>query len=159
MAPTIRLYRPEDRAAGEWVFYRAVREGAAAHYSKVQRAAWAPRSEPDLDKPDHLLDQWCYVAEEDGRITGYISMDQTGYLDEVFVIPEVMGNGTAASLYDAVMARAKEAGLTRFTAAAAYQSRQFLTRRGWQVDHMKTVTRGGIRFTEAQMFLDLSHDL
>ena len=156
MAPTIRPYRPDDRAAGELVFYRAVREGAVAHYPIAARAAWAPTPEPDWDKPDHLVTQWCYVAEEDGRMTGYFSMDHTGYLDEAFVIPEVMGNGTAAALYDTVMARAKAAGLTRFTVSAAYQSRQFLSRRGWQIDSMATVTRDGIDFTEALMVLDLT---
>ncbi len=152
----IRPYRPEDRAAVELVFYRAVHEGTVAHSSAAQRAAWAPAPEPDWEKPDHLVAHWCYVAEEEGRMTGYFSMDHSGYLDEAFVIPEVMGNGTAAALYNTVMARAKAAGLTRFTVFAAHQSRQFLTRRDWQVERMATVTRDGVEFTEAQMVLELT---
>lgn len=133
MAPTLRPYRPEDRTAMAQVFYRAVREGSAAFYSEAERAAWAPSPEPDLDKPDKLLDQDCLVAEEAGRMTGFFSMDDTGYLDMAFVLPEVMGNGTAAALYDALITRARARGLARFTVRAAEQSRRFLARRGWVV--------------------------
>lgn len=129
----IRPYRPEDRAAAALVFYRAVREGSAAFYTEAERAAWAPSESPDTDRPDKLLDQDCLVAEEDGRMTGFFSMDPTGYLDMAFVIPEVMGDGTAAALYDTLLARARAKGLTRFTVRAAEQSRRFLSRRGWTV--------------------------
>ena len=155
MAPIIRPYRPGDRAAAALVFYRAVREGTAAHYSGAERAAWAPSPDPDHDQPDKLLDQWCHVSEADGRMTGFFSMDHTGYPDMAFVIPEVMGNGTAAALYDALMARATAAGLTRFTVRAAHQSRRFLARRGWQLDRMETVGEVDHVYTVAIMFLDL----
>ncbi len=155
MAPTIRPYRPADRAAAQLVFYRAVREGTAAHYPEAERAAWAPSPEPDWDKPDKLIDQWCLVSEEDGRMTGFFSMDTAGYLDMAFVIPEVMGNGTAAALYDTLLTRARSAGLTHFTVRAAHQSRRFLARRGWQLDRMATFEEEGHVYTVALMSLDL----
>lgn len=129
----IRPYQPEDRAAAALVYFRAVREGSARFYTQAERAAWAPSETPDFDHPDKLLDQDCLVAEEDGRMTGFFSMDPTGYLDMAFVIPEVMGDGTAAALYDTLMARARAKGLNRFTVRAAEQSRRFLSRRGWTV--------------------------
>jgi putative acetyltransferase len=155
MARTIRPYRPEDRAATELVFYRAVREGAAAHYSEVERASWARSPEPNWDLPDKLALQWCYVAEDEGRMTGFFSMDDTGYLDMAFVIPDVMGNGTAAALYDTVMARARQAGLTHFTVKAAVQSHRFLARRGWVLDRMETFTEDGETYVAALLTLDL----
>jgi putative acetyltransferase len=71
--PTIRPYTATDRAAACMVFYRAVRIGAAAHYTADELAAWASTSEPNWDVPDRLLNQWCYVAEEDGHMTGFFS--------------------------------------------------------------------------------------
>ncbi len=154
-APTIRPYRPADRAAAAFVFYRAVREGAAAHYPAAELAAWASSPEPDRQRPDKLDSQWCYVAEDDGRMTGFFSMDETGYLDMAFVIPEVMGDGTAAALYDTVMTRARSAGLTHFTVRAAHQSSRFLSRRDWHLDRMETFTEDGETYTAALMYLDL----
>ena len=155
MPRTIRPYRPEDRAAAERVFYRAVREGAAAHYPSADLAAWASSPEPDWTSPDKLAAQWCLVAEEDGHMTGFFSMDDTGYLDMAFVIPEVMGDGTALALYDTVMARARAAGLTRFTVRAAHQSHRFLLRRGWTFDRMETFDEDGHVYTVAHLLLDL----
>ena len=137
MPPSVRPYRPEDRAAVALVFFRAVREGSVAHYSQAEREAWAPSPDPDWHEPDKFLDQWCFVAEKDGQITGFMSMDKTGYLDCAFVIPEVMGNGTAAALYDRMMDAARAAGLRRFTVKAVENSRRFLARRDWQVDGME----------------------
>jgi len=73
-----------------------------------------------------------------------------------FVIPEVMGNGTAAALYDTLMERAKSAGLTRFTVKAAHQSHRFLARRGWQFDRMETFTEDGETYTAALLHLELA---
>jgi putative acetyltransferase len=154
--PHIRPYVAKDRAAVDLVFYRAVREGSAAHYTEAERAAWAPSPSPDVSTPDKLLTQWCFVAEEAGQITGFFSMEATGHLDMAFVLPEVMGNGTAAALYDTVMARARQAGLTRFTVQAAVQSHRFLARRGWLLDRMETFTEDGETYTAALLTLDLS---
>jgi putative acetyltransferase len=83
------------------------------------------------------------VAEEAGRMTGVLSMDATGYLDMAFVLPEVMGTGTAAALYDALMIQARAAGLRRFTVRAAHQSKRILERRGWQVDRFERYPADG----------------
>ena len=143
MAPTLRPYQPTDRAATSLVHFRAIREGAVAHYSAAELEAWAPSPHFDADHPDKLLSQWCLVAEEAGRMTGYMSMDDAGYLDTAFVLPEVMGKGTAAALYDALMTIARAHGLTRFTVRAVHQSQRFLSRRGWLVDRFERLVVDG----------------
>ena len=155
MAASIRLYRPQDRAAALLVYYRAVREGSAAFYTEAERVAWAPSAEPDLSQPDKLLDQHCLVAEEDERMTGFMSMGSAGYLDMAFVIPEAMGKGTAALLYDGLMAWAKTQKLTHFTVQAAEQSCRFLSRRGWTVDARERLEDGGQIYHLYLMSLDL----
>lgn len=143
MAPTIRPYDASDRAAMVTVYYRAIREGAAAFYTEAERAAWATSPLPDLNEPDKLLTQWCYVAHEDGQMTGFMSMEPDGHLDMAFVLPEVMGKGTAAALYDTLMAHAHTEGLRHFTVKAAHQSNRFLARRGWQVDSFERMPADG----------------
>jgi putative acetyltransferase len=134
MAPTIRPYRPEDRAATQMIFWRAIMEGTVGLIGEDERLAWAGSPEPDLDEPDKLLDQWCWVAEEDGRPTGFMSLCSDGLLDMAFVIPEVMGKGTAAALYEVLLAKARAEGLRRLTVLASPMSKAFLARRGWMVD-------------------------
>ncbi len=134
MSPTIRPYRAEDRPATKLIYFRAIREGTAALLSEAERAAWAPSPVPDPALPDKLLDQWCWIAEEDGRPTGFMSLRPDGLLDMAFVIPEVMGKGTAAALYDTLLAKACVENLPRLTVIASAYSRGFLAKRGWQVD-------------------------
>jgi putative acetyltransferase len=134
MPKIIRPYRPEDRAAAALIYYRAIMEGTVGLIGKDERAAWARSPEPDLEEPDKLLNQWCWIAEEDGRPTGFMSLCPDGLLDMAFVIPEVMGKGTAGMLYDVLLAKAQSEGLPRMTVNASPFSRSFLLKRGWQVD-------------------------
>jgi putative acetyltransferase len=153
----VRRYRPEDRIACAGVFHRAVHEGAAGHYDAAQRQDWAPSALPDPSRPDKLLHQSAWVAEEGGRITGFMSLMPDGCLDMAFVLPEVMGKGHAAALYDVLLAHARAAGMTRLTVQASEYSRRFLSRRGWRLDGMERLTRpGGVEFDRAQMSLDLT---
>ena len=150
---TLRPYRPEDRAACAAIFFRAVREGAAGHYDAAQRAAWAPAGAET--GADRLAHQWCLVAERDGTPAGFLSMTPEGHLDMAFVLPEEMGRGTAAALYDALLARARGAGLQRLTVHASHLARPFLERRGWQAETAETVALRGQRLERFVMSLGL----
>ena len=138
----IRPYAADDREAISLVFYRAVREGSAAFYSEAERAVWAP-SPMAGDRPDKLLEQWAWVAEQDGAVTGFISLCKDGELDMLFVLPEMMGDGTAAQLYDTLLHKAREVGLPRLTVRASDLSHRFLTRRGWALDGRERLEDGG----------------
>jgi len=154
MTLTLRPYDTADRAACHGVFRRAVHEGAADAYDAAQRAAWAPDTDPQ--GPDRLLDQWCLVAERAGRIAGFLSMTPAGHLDMAFVLPEEMGRGTAAALYDALEARARAAGLPRLTADASHLARPFLERRHWRVEAAESVERNGQYLDRFVMSRDLA---
>jgi putative acetyltransferase len=152
----IRPYRAEDREATAGVFYRAVREGTEGAYTERQREAWAPRREPNWDKPDKLLVQWAWVAEaDDGHLLGFMSLEPGGYLDMAFVIPEVMGGDVAPALHAALNARAREAGLTRLTVRTSILARRFFLKQGWQVDALRMHPAAGDVYETYLMSLDL----
>jgi putative acetyltransferase len=102
------------------------------------------------------LDQWCWVAEEDGRMTGFMSLCPDGLLDMAFVIPEVMGKGTAAALYDTLLAKARAVELPRLTVIASPFSQRFLLRRGWQVDREGPEVHDGQTYHLYRMSLTLA---
>lgn len=156
----IRPYRAKDRAACSGVFFRAVRDGAAGFYDADQRRAWAPSPTPNPEKPDKLLHQRTWVSEEGKAVTGFMSLTDAGHLDMAFVLPDVMGKGHAAALYEALLSHAQAAGMTRMTVHASEYSRRFLARRGWVVDAVEPhVTADGVIFQRCLMHLDLSHDV
>ena len=153
--PIIRPYHPTDRAAATLVYYRAIREGAAGFYTSEQCAHWAPSPDPDLTKPDKLLDQWAWIAEENGQITGFMSLAHDGLLDMAFVLPEVMGKGTAAALYDVLIAKARAERLPKLTVDASVYSHGFLIKRGWHVDWQGDRIYDGVAFFGYAMSLML----
>ncbi len=153
MGPQIRPYRSEDRAACALIYYRAIMEGTAPRLTGPERLAWARSPEPDLATPDKLLAQWCWIAEQDGHPTGFMSLCPDGLLDMAFVIPEVMGKGTAAALYDVLHARARIEGLLRLTVLASVWSRGFLLKRCWRVDAEGLKEFDGFLYHLAEMSL------
>lgn len=155
MATLIRPYRPEDRAAAALIYWRAIMEGTAGHLTEAERLAWARAPEPDLSKPDKLLSQWCWMAEEDGRPTGFMSLCPDGLLDMAFVVPEVQGKGTASALYDTLLAKARAENLQRLTVLATVYSRGFLLKRGWTVDAEGMKDYDGFSYLLSDMSLDL----
>ena len=131
----VRPYRTEDGPACEAVFARAVNEGATAFYTAAQRAAWAnaPHRLPGA-MSERLAGQICWVSESKGQITGFLSMTPEGHLDMAYVLPEAMGKGHAAALYDAMLTHARKIGLKRLDVHASEYSRRFLEKRGWRHD-------------------------
>ncbi|MEZ5797377.1 MAG: GNAT family N-acetyltransferase [Paracoccaceae bacterium] len=153
----VRPYLSQDRVACFHVFRRAVHEGAAGKYDQDLRDAWAPNAAPDLTRPDKLLDQAAWVSEEDDRLTGFMSLMPDGHLDMAFVLPEVMGRGHAAALYDALLTHARAQHLPRLTVHASHYSRSFLSRRGWQVQRVEPLQMpNGAAYDRCHMALDLT---
>jgi len=143
MSLTVRPYKAHDRTACWGVFYRAVREGAAGVYDEAQRAAWAPSPLPALDGHDKLAAAHTFVAEREGRVVGFMNVEPSGYLDMAFVLPEEMGQGTAAALYGAVLAQARAQGSDRMTVTASPLARRFFAKRGWSVDRREDLAADG----------------
>ena len=79
------------------------------------------------------MNQHITFVAEDGRITGFMMLEATGYLNMAFVRPEVMGKGVADALYAAVLAEARTLALPRLHVLASRHAQSFFTRHGWHL--------------------------
>lgn len=147
----IRRYTQHDAEATFAVFYAAVRDGAKARYTARQRAAWAQSSVMPETWPDRLGAAVTFVAEDAGRITGFMSLLESGHLDMAYVAPDQMGNGTATDLYDAIEHHARKSGLKRLTTEASHLAKPFFGKQDWQVEAAQTVIRNGIEIPNFRM--------
>ncbi|NNE81109.1 MAG: GNAT family N-acetyltransferase [Silicimonas sp.] len=153
----IRSYQTGDAPALAEIFHRAVREGASGVYSEAERAAWSPTMPRGDAWERRLACAETAVAEEGGRPVGFMTLDlQQGYLDLAFVLPEVMGQGVASSLYAVIESRARAAGLGRLTSEASLLAEPVFAARGWRVLRRQTVVRSGIEIANAIMEKELS---
>ncbi len=134
MAEMVRLFRLNDGQAVRDVFVRAVREGAASRYSAEELEDWLPDPAMPEGWGAWLAEHITFVAEDRGRITGFMMVERDGYLNMAFVLPEAMGKGTADRLYARILSAAQDLGLTRLTVFASRHARRFFARHGWQPD-------------------------
>ena len=132
MAEVIRPFTMDDARPTREVFVRAVREGAASRYSAEERAAWVPDPAMPEDWGEWLAGHVTFVAEDERGITGFMMVERDGYLNMAFVLPEVMGKGTADRLYADILAAARALDLPRLTVFASRHARRFFARHGWQ---------------------------
>ncbi|MEM8592409.1 MAG: GNAT family N-acetyltransferase [Pseudomonadota bacterium] len=151
----IRRFAPEDAAACAELFYRAVREGAVEKYDEAQRTAWAPHV-PNPEKFGARLGaEICFVAEDNQKLEGFMSLTTKGHLSMAFVAPDRRGTGLTGQLYEEILGIAKAAKLTRLTVHASHYARSFFEKEGWEVVEKEEVDRDGILIPRFLMAISL----
>lgn len=159
----IRNYKSEDCAAMAELFYHTVHTVNARDYTPQQLDAWAS-GEVDLAAWDQSFQEhMTVVAEADGKIVGFGDMDDSGYLDRLYVHQDWQGKGVASAICDILEKTAekdwedKRSGLAadvgsfRFTTHASITAKPFFIRRGYQVIREQQVERKGVKLTNFVM--------
>ena len=63
-------------------------------------AEWIQNSSSDSAPSEQLLlSHRVFVAEEDGEVKGFYSMDEGGRLDQLWVLPSCLGTGCTRELF------------------------------------------------------------
>ncbi|MFK4702923.1 hypothetical protein ABIF42_008517 [Bradyrhizobium diazoefficiens] len=88
----LRPYRAEDEAAAIDLWHRTWQQA----YPQIDFAArldwWRERWRKDLVPKASIV-----VAEADGALTGFVTIDGEGYLDQLVVDPRILGLGCRAA--------------------------------------------------------------
>ena len=138
----LRRYRPADCETLADVFHASVHAIDEADYSVAQLDAWASGS-VDLEKWNaSFLDHFTVVAEVDGVVAGFGDVDETGYLDRLFVHPEYQRRGIASAICDALEASVSET-VSAITVNASITACGFFERRDYTVVRRQEVRRNG----------------
>lgn len=91
----LRPYRPEDEAASIELWHRTWQQA----YPQIDFAArlewWRERWRKDLVPKASIV-----VAEQDGALIGFVTIDGEGYLDQLVVDPDRWGSDAARLLVD-----------------------------------------------------------
>ena len=132
---TIRAYRSDDAAALAEVMFRSVREAATADYTAEQVNAWLPaRPTPEaVNRRAGDGRRVLVAAGSAGRVLGYIDLEPDGHIDHLFCVPEAVGHGIGARLYDAVERAAADEGLDQLYVEASESARRLLEKKGFVV--------------------------
>lgn len=144
----LRPYTPQDLEAILALFYHTVHTVNARHYAPEQIEVWAD-GRPDVRRWDaSLCAHHSLVAWLEGEIVGFGDMDETGYLDRLYVHTDHQGQGIATALCDALEG-ASPAPV--FLTHASITARPFFEKRGYRVVREQQVERQGILLTNYVM--------
>jgi len=144
----IRKYQTSDCRELAELFYNTVHRINAKDYTKEQLEAWAT-GHIDLEEWDRSLRaHYSVVAVEHGIITGFGDIDQTGYLDRLYVHAAYQGKGTAS----AICGRLEQtASADSIITHASITAKSFFEHRGYHIIREQQVVRSGISLTNYVM--------
>lgn len=147
----IREYQPQDIQELSKLFYETVHTVNARDYTPEQRDAWAPGWVDEKAWDASFRRHRTLIAEEDGVILGFADMDETGYLDRLYVHKDAQGRGIATALCDALETGSKA---DRWTVHASITAKPFFESRGYRTVREQQVERRGVILTNFLMVKD-----
>lgn len=147
----LRNYSAADCPEMAELFYNTVHTVNAKDYSWEQLDAWAT-GQVDIEAWNRsFLAHHTVVAQQDGKIVGFGDMDETGYLDRLYVHMDYQRRGVATAICDALESGSRSAV---FTTHASITARPFFEKRGYAVVREQRVGRKGVLLTNFVMRKD-----
>jgi putative acetyltransferase len=98
---TLRPYAPADEGAAVELWRRTWQQAYPVIDFNKRVDWWRTRWREEL-----LPTATVVVAEQDGSLVGFVTIDPTGYLDQLVVAPESWASGMAVALLDEAKRRA-----------------------------------------------------
>lgn len=136
----IRDYQHTDCKELAELFYNTVHTINAKDYTREQLDVWAS-GHVDLEKWDRSLQEhYSVVAVDNKIIVGFGDIDETGYLDRLYVHADYQGKGVAAAICDQLEKSIPGNIITH----ASITARPFFEKRGYKVIKEQQVERQGI---------------
>ena len=107
----------------------------------VDATDWLPRMKPRdeiaaMFVPELLTMRWLLVAEEAGRVVGYLSMGGSGHIAAFYLDPEARGRGIGRAMMEAAKAHSP-GGLTLTVFEPNVAAQRFYAREGLVEDEAR----------------------
>lgn len=146
--PQIRDYAESDCPELAQLFYETVHTVNAGDYTEDQLNAWATGKVDLANWNESFLAHHTVVAELDGQIVGFGDMDDSGYLDRLYVHKDCQRRGVATAICNALEG---DSEARDFTTHASITAKPFFEKRGYRAEESQQVIRGGIALTNFVM--------
>lgn len=144
----IRKYQASDCEETAELFYDTVHNVNARDYTKEQLDAWATGKLDFVQWDLSLQGHYSIVAVEDERIIGFGDIDETGYLDRLYVHKDYQRQGVASALCDQLE---QAFVVEKIVTHASITARPFFENRGYEVVRAQEVIRGECSLTNYLM--------
>ena len=144
----IREYKPTDCEQMAELFYNTVHSINAKDYAEEQLNVWATGRVNLQEWNLSFLKHKTIVAIEKDEIVGFGDIDDSGYLDRLYVHKDYQGMGIASAICNELEDSVKEKSITTH---ASITAKPFFQQRGYRVVKEQKVIRQGIVLTNYVM--------
>lgn len=142
----IRQYKNEDCDIISQLFYKTVHSVNAKDYTAEQLSVWANNTDSLKSRRNDLLKQYTLIAEMNGVIVAFGSIDKSGYLDLLFVHKNFQNQGIATALCNEL-----EKGYSVIKTYASITAKPFFESRGYSVVKVQEIKRSGVKLLNYEM--------
>lgn len=142
----VRSYLSSDSEEIMQLFYDTVHTVNKKDYNESQLDAWAPKNLDQQQWEKVLSEHYCVVAEIDNQIVGFCDIDDTGYLDHLFVHKDYQRRKIATILLNKIESYAVMTGMEYIITHVSITAKPFFIEMGFNVIKQQTVMRRGINF-------------
>ena len=144
----LREYTPADCEQLAELFYNTVHSINAKDYAEEQLNVWAT-GRVDLQEWNlSFLKHKTIVAIKNDEIVGFGDIDDSGYLDRLFVHKDYQGMGVASAIGNELESSVQGKSITTH---ASITAKPFFQQRGYRVVKEQKVIRQGIALTNYVM--------
>lgn len=138
---TIRQYKSNDLEQMARLFYETVHAINIKDYTEQQVNTWATGNINLKAWDGSFLEHLTYVVVENDLIIGFGDIDETGYLDRLYVHKDFQGRGVATALCNRLESEIKT---SRITVHASITAKPFFEKRGYQTIKLQEVEQQGV---------------
>jgi len=155
----VRAYRTTDAHTTFQIFHRAITVTASADYTAEQITAWAQTERWDIAAWDlSMRRRKSYVAVIGEQVVGFSDISDDGYIDMLYVSPDVARRGVARELLTFLEHQARSHGAKRLTANVSITARKFFEALGFQIVAEQHPVLDDVVFTNFRMMKLLGTD-
>ncbi|GHV07580.1 acetyltransferase [Campylobacterota bacterium] len=137
----IRKYRSSDCNAIVQLFYDTVHSVNAKDYTNEQLGVWATGSEDVEEWNAKFLESYAVVAVENGVFIGFGNIENSGYLDMLYVHKDYQRKGVASAICDELEKTTYKNSITTYSSITA---KPFFEQRGYRIIKENEIERNGI---------------
>lgn len=147
----LRKYKSSDCLVFAQLFYDTVHTINAEDYSQTQLDVWATGNVNISAWDKSFLEHNTLVAEENGIIVGFGDMDNSGYIDLLYVYKDYQRKGIATDIVTKLEQEASIENISSFSTYASITAKPFFENHGYRALHKNIVVREGVELINYYM--------
>ncbi len=140
----IRQYKSSDCKQLAELFYQTVHNINSKDYSEEQVNAWATGNVDLQEWNKSFLNHYTVVAVKNDIIVGFGDIDESGYLDRLYVHKDYQRQGIASAICDELECSVND---NKITTHASITAKPFFLNRGYHIIKEQKVFRQGVSLT------------